>query len=122
MFADDACLSYHSCDFDQVIVVINKELSKIDERLRKNSLFINYSKTKFWLFNKTAKKKEFSVKVNGFEIEQGESIKYIGVVLNDKLNWKAHLKCLKAKLSRSCFIMSKLRYYLDTSTIWIQIL
>ena len=57
LFADDACLSYQHCDFDQVNVVINKELSKIDEWLRKNRLFINYSKTKFLLFNKTAKKK-----------------------------------------------------------------
>ena len=117
LFADDACLSYQHCDFDQVNVVINKELSKIDEWLRKNRLFINYSKTKFLLFNKTAKKKKFFVKVNGFEIEQSESIKYLGVVLDDKLNWKAHLKYLKAKLSRSCYIMSKLRYYLDTSTL-----
>ena len=39
------------------------------------------------------------------------------MVLDDKLSWKAHLKCLKAKLLRSCFIISKLRYYLDTSTL-----
>ena len=71
----------------------------------KNRLFINYSKTKFLLFNKTAIKKEFSVKVNGFEIEQSESIKYLGVVLGDKLNWKAHLKCLKAKLLRIVLIV-----------------
>ena len=39
------------------------------------------------------------------------------MVLDDKLNWKAHLKCLKTKLLSSCFIMSKLRYYLDMSTL-----
>ena len=64
-------------------------------------------------FNRTAKKKlEFSIKVNGFEIEQSKNIKRKGVVLDDKLNWKAHLNYFKSKLSRSCFIMSKLRYYL----------
>ena len=47
LFADDACLSYQHCNFDQVNVVINKELSRIDDWLRKNRLFINYSNTKF---------------------------------------------------------------------------
>ena len=68
LFADDACFSYQHCVFDKVNVVINKGLSRVDKWLHKNRLFINYSKTKFLLFNKTTKKKEFSVKVNGFEI------------------------------------------------------
>merc|ERR1712183_1133079 len=55
--------------------------------------------------------------VNGFVIEQSENIKYLGVVLDEKLNWRAHLKSLKSNLSRSCFAMSKLRYYLDTNTL-----
>ena len=44
------------------------ELRKIDEWLCKNRSFIKYSKTKFLLFNRTAKKTELSVKVNGFVI------------------------------------------------------
>ena len=34
-----------------------------------------------------------------------------------KLNWRAHLRSLKSKLSWSCFMLSKLRYYLDVSTL-----
>ena len=90
LFADDACLSYQHCDSDHVNDVINRELEKIHEWLCKNRLFINYSKTQFLLFNRTAKKSEFSVKVNGFVIEQSKNIKCLGVVLHDKLNWKAY--------------------------------
>ena len=64
------------------------ELKKIDEWLCKNRLFINCSKKKFLLFNRNAKKNEFSVKVNSFVIEHSENIKYLGVVLD--VNWKAH--------------------------------
>ena len=106
-----------SRDIDQFNAVINMELKKNDEWLYKNRLLINYSKTKFLLFNITAKKNEFIVKTNGFVIEQSENIKYLGVVLDDKLNWKAHLKHFKSKLSRSCFVISKLRYYLDTNAL-----
>ena len=117
LFADDACLSYQHSDPEYLNEVINKELGKVDKWLRDNKLFINYSKTKFLLFNKTSKNCKFSVKINGFLIEQSDSIKYFGVVLDDKLNWKKHLSSLKSKLSRSCFVLSKLRYYLDVSTL-----
>ena len=80
LFADDACLSYQHSDPEYLNEVINKELIKVDKWLRDNKLFINYSKTKYLLFNKTSKNCEFSVKVNGFLIEQSESIKYLGVV------------------------------------------
>ena len=55
------------------------------------------------LFHKTSKNSKISFKMNGFLIEQSDSIKYLGVVLDDKLNWKKHLSSLKSKLSRSFF-------------------
>ena len=117
LFADDACLSYQHSDPACVNSVINEELRKVDVWLRANKLFINYSKTKFLLFNNTSKKCNFKVNINGFNIEQSESIKYLGVVLDEKLSWRAHIRSLKSKLSRSCFVLSKLRYYLDVSTL-----
>ena len=44
-------------------------------------------------------------------------IKYLGVVLDEKLSWRAHLRSLKSKISSSCFVLSKLRYCLDVSTL-----
>ena len=75
LFADDAFLSYQHSDPDFVNSVVNRELSKIDEWLRANRLFINHSKTKCLLFNRTANKCDFSLMVNGFVIEQSENIK-----------------------------------------------
>ena len=68
-------------------------------------------------FNKTLKNCELRIYINGFLIKQSDSTKYLGLVLDDKLNWKKHLTSLKSKVSRSYFVMSKLRYYLDVSTV-----
>ena len=46
-----------------------------------------------------------------------DSIKYLGVDLDDKLNWKKHLSFVKSKFSRSCYGLSKLRQYLETITL-----
>ena len=85
LFADDACLSYQHND-PEYLNEVNKELGKVDTWLRTNKLFINYSKSIFVLFNKTSKNCEFSVKINSFLIKQSDSLKYLGVVLDDKLN------------------------------------
>ena len=86
LFADDAFLSYQHSDPACVNKVINEELRKVDEWLRANKVFINYFKTKFLLFNNTSRKFDFKIHINRFNIEQGESIKYLGVVLDEKLN------------------------------------
>ena len=50
--------------------VIYEELRKVDVWLRANKLFINYFKTKFFLFNiLTSKKSDLKVNVNGFNID-----------------------------------------------------
>ena len=69
------------------------------------------------IFYKTSKDCEFIAQIKGFHIEQSDRIKYLGVVLDDKLNSKKHLSFLKSKLLRSCYILSKHRCYLNTITL-----
>ena len=54
LFADDACLSYQHSDPASLNSVINEELRKVDVWLQLIN-FINYSKTKFLLFENTSK-------------------------------------------------------------------
>ena len=67
-----------------------RSLSKIDRWLRFNKLFISYIKTKILIFNRISNKSDFKVMINGFVIEQSESIKYLGIVLDDTVYWRAH--------------------------------
>ena len=64
------------------------------------------------LFDRTAKKWDFSVMVKGFVIEHSKFTSNTYMVLDEKLNWRVYLKSLKSKLSLSYFIMLKLRYYI----------
>ena len=54
LFANDTCLSYQHSDPACVNSVINEELRKVDVWLQLIN-FINYSKTKFLLFENTSK-------------------------------------------------------------------
>jgi len=72
---------------------VNHELKKIDRLVRANKLYINYSKSNFMLMN-NYKNINFSVSINHYPISKQSSLKYLGVMLNDKLNWKPHIEKL----------------------------
>ena len=48
-------------------------------------LFINVSETEFSLFNNISKNSDLK-NINGFNIEKSESIKYLRMLLDEKLN------------------------------------
>ena len=52
----------------------------------------------------------FSLKFNGKKMETCSSYKYLGVHLDDKLNWKKHISYLCEKLSKMCGFFAKLRH------------
>ena len=41
------------------------------------------------------------LKINNYEIKQVESIKFPGVLLDENLTWKLHIKFIKSKISKS---------------------
>ena len=60
---------------------------------------------------------DFSLNMGGNEIERTNSYKYLGITIDQKLNWRAHIKELSAKLSNVCGILSKTRHYLDRKSL-----
>ena len=48
---------------------------------------------------------------NGSSINIVDSTKYLGVVIDNKLNFKQHIKIMKGKVARSVGILSKLQHF-----------
>ena len=51
------------------------------------------------------------------ELERVSSVEYLGVLIDENLNWSNQIKSLCLKISRSAGIISKWRYYVDSSTL-----
>ena len=85
-----------------------------------NKLSLNYSKTSYMLIsNKCIKPQSFKISLNNVDIKCVEYVKYLGVLLDNKLNWKAHVSGLCSKLSRVCGVFYKLQQYVPLNTIRI---
>ena len=93
-------------------IVVNTELQKIDTWLRRNKLSLNYNKTKFLLINKHSCKKlecNFTLFINNTSINRTDSAKYLGVCLDDTLNWSSHITHLSLHLARYSGMFYRLR-------------
>ena len=100
-FADDTTLYYTHKNQRVLRACIEHDLSKLYDWFGVNSLMLNINKTNLLLFDyRKYDKTEFSVLVNGTTLNPIKSAKFLGVILDDKLTWKEHVKQLKVKLKR----------------------
>ena len=117
LFADDACLCFSDKDPQSLQTKINSELIKIMNWLKINKLTANYSKTNYIIFTKQRISFKFIIEMGGTILEEVNEAKYLGVILDKKLNWKSHLNSVNVKVSRGCYMLSKLRHLMNLDTL-----
>ena len=86
LFADDACLSLSHKDPVILEQNVNKELKHINYWLQANKLFLNYSKTNYLIFTKLKSKHKFNIQIQNNTLSQENTVKYLGITIDDKLN------------------------------------
>ena len=117
MYADDTNLLSTICNFQCTTTPnvspahnINEELQKVSDWLAVNKLSLNVDKTKFMIFH--TKQKNLNqipeIKINDKLIERVESFKFLGVIIDQNLNWNNHVNHISNKLSRTCGLISRL--------------
>ena len=109
LFADDTCLIFSAKTIEELQIVINREMRKIESWMSCNKLSINYKKTKYMLLQRQPNQTPFTLYINDNRIEQVNCFKYLGVRIDDKLTWKDHIKYIEGKLSSACGAMYRLR-------------
>ena len=120
LFADDSpnlfCANKSLAALEQIA---SKELAHIHEWLCANKLSLNIKKSNFVVFHPPQKKLNFSVKIvlNDKVPKYEKNIKYLGVVIDCHLNWKAHISYLPKKLNRNIGALSKLRHFVTTDIL-----
>ena len=60
---------------------------------------------------------ECNIHIGKHKLEQLSEIKHLGIMFDDKLTWKPHIKQLCTKLSRGSWAILKLRNYVHLSAL-----
>ena len=117
LFADDTFLCAQNKDFTLLQNQVNSELEKVFVWLASNKLTLNIKKSKFMLFTKKQNVPNFSVKIDDNSLESCASYKYLGVVIDNKLNWGPHIEHTAPKIAKACGALARLRNCTNTDVL-----
>ena len=94
---------------------VNQDMKNLTNWLNANKISLNISKTEVALFKSSRKRADvpLNLKLNGKRLYPTNSVKYLGLKINENLNWKQQISDIAIKLNRANAILSKLRYLID---------
>ena len=97
MYADDTKLFLTHKDISNLFKTANLESEIIIQWFISNKLSPNVSKTKYSFFHKPSKRDDIplllpKLNIDNTEIERSECLKFLGVLLDENLCWKEHIK------------------------------
>ena len=104
-FADDGALCFRGIDPETLVEIAQPKINQAVEWGAKNGLSFSVDKTTAVFFSRQKKfhshilPKLKKLTINGVEIKPSPSMTYLGVILDQKLNWSLHIdnKVAKAK-------------------------
>ena len=110
LYADDTCIYISGSDINALFDVLNIELASLLEWLNANRLTLNVEKTFYMLFHrKRIKTDNLKLIIGQSMLKQTSQCKYLGLIIDNKLNWAAHIAHVKSKISKCVGILIKAR-------------
>ena len=116
-YADDLLLYTGGTDNSSIVSSLEKALSSLHEWYNNNGLNINYEKTEAMLFYKDgdrgAKEESFQLKVHGHDIKITSLLRYLGIWLDNQLDFSGHYDKVISKISPIIGAFRRLKRFLS---------
>ena len=119
LFADDTGILNSNDNPKHIEKQLNKDLNSLFKWLCANKISLNVTKTEVVLFQQTNRTAEYDIqlKLNGKYLEKSESVKYLGIQLDQHLSFSQHIKTLSAKLRNANGAISRIRHIANESVL-----
>ena len=117
MFADDTAIVAHGSVLTDVVAQITGDIKKLGDWLNYNKLTVNLDKTKSMYFGKGLYEENhiLEVNVNGVKLEFFLSFSYLGITIDNKLQFNEHIKNATRNAGHKVYIC-----YQESDTALIQ--
>ena len=71
------------------------------------------------LFGNYCKKSYIDIKVDNTILDRLYVTKFLGILIDDKLNWNEHIGMIKYKLSKTIAVVYRVKYLLEKNSLFI---
>ena len=118
LFADDTAITITNNNSNDLVTILNNELHKLSQYTIQNRLSINVDKTKSIVFSNRNSRHilNSSISICNQNIEFTNKVTYLGIKLNNKLDFSDQIDSVVDKVSKRTGILYKIRENLDMRT------
>ena len=116
MFADDTLVAVEDSSIDGAILKMNTVLKKLEIWMGRNNVVINTKKTKVMVLGQHFPTCADSVRLNNDELEFVNVVKYLGVTIDRKLEFKNHIGDVVGAARKRVGYFSRVCKYVSVDT------
>ena len=114
LFADDTNIFICAKSKSEAFEKANFVLKAVDNYMNANQLHINLSKSCYMYFNpgnntEPDTAQNYTLKIHGTSLMQVSQTKFLGVIIDDKLNWQCHITYLHKKLACLTGLLNRIK-------------
>ncbi|KAK9877338.1 hypothetical protein WA026_017732 [Henosepilachna vigintioctopunctata] len=106
LFADDTAIVYRG-NLSEIIMHAQRDLDSMCDWASDNNIVINHSKCNYILLNNASNGQSCELKINGTVINEVPYTKYLGITIDNKLNYQHHIEELINTLNAVCFYVRR---------------
>ena len=118
-FTDDTTLLFSHRDLKYLRYVVETDLEIVHDWFRANKLTLNLDKTALMLFGKNNNLVDVEITLGGITIPRVHATKFLGVWLDDKLNWSTHVAVVRKKLQSRQRLLARSKNFLNAHCLRI---
>ena len=116
LFADDTTICFSGPNLSTLTSLCNSELEKFLTWTRANRLTLNVAKTNCMFISNRATDCP-PIFLDNVPLQFQSSVKFLGIMIDHKLNFRDHIKMIKNKLSKNVGILYKVKSLVPPETL-----
>ena len=94
LFADDTNIFSSERNPTDLQLTLNREVGKLFVWFSVNKLSLFFSKTNDILFRNRSADTDLNICINTINVTRVQSSQFLGIIIDDNLNWKPHIRAL----------------------------
>ena len=114
LFADNTTIYYTHKKITYIKYCIEHDLQKLTQWFRANKLTLNSQKTECVVFSSNSKPCQIKLELNGTILKNKKSVRFLGIMLDDRLDWNIHVTSLLVKLKCGLHLLNCGRNFMNT--------
>lgn len=120
LFADDSNVFLSDCSYHQLVKTLNTELTHVSDWFKANKLSLNIAKSNYILFSSSRKplpQHQEIIQIDNITIPQVTSVKFLGIYIDQHINWSVHINHISNKMAKSIGIITRISSIIPSKTL-----